>query len=341
MNEHSSTVADTLRAIGAEVFERGWLSSNNILFRDGLEGRPTLIDTGYASHAEQTVALVQTSLGHDRLAAVVNTHLHSDHAGGNAMLQRAWRCDIHVPVPSFDAAARWDREALTYEATGQRCDRFVPTGAFDAGGTLVLGGRPWQTFAAGGHDDQALMFFEPIERVLISGDALWERRLAIVFPELEGLPGFEAASRTLDLIESLQPSLVIPGHGPAFVDIDAAIAASRMRLAAYADAPERHLDYAARALTMFHMLEHGARSLDEVAGWLQATAVFRSIEHQRRTWAQRATTPSLKTEEPIAKPQTDAAREVLDRLVRDGVLVLRDGLLEPPPSNANPRRQRK
>src|SRR4051812_16585677 len=47
------------------VFERGWLSSNNILFigRDGT----ALVDSGYVTHAQQTVALVTHALQGRRL----------------------------------------------------------------------------------------------------------------------------------------------------------------------------------------------------------------------------------------------------------------------------------
>jgi hypothetical protein len=43
------------------VFERGWLSSNNVLLVD--ETCAALVDTGYATHAPQTVALVRQALG--------------------------------------------------------------------------------------------------------------------------------------------------------------------------------------------------------------------------------------------------------------------------------------
>ena len=43
------------------IFERGWLSANNILFigRD----ETALVDSGYATHAPQTLALVRHALG--------------------------------------------------------------------------------------------------------------------------------------------------------------------------------------------------------------------------------------------------------------------------------------
>ena len=68
--------------------ERGWLSANSVVFT-GPEGA-AVVDTGYCSHAEQTVALVQAALGGRALERILNTHLHSDHCGGNAALQATW-----------------------------------------------------------------------------------------------------------------------------------------------------------------------------------------------------------------------------------------------------------
>jgi glyoxylase-like metal-dependent hydrolase (beta-lactamase superfamily II) len=42
------------------VFERGWLSSNSILFIGPDE--TALVDTGYVTHAAQTVALVRRAI---------------------------------------------------------------------------------------------------------------------------------------------------------------------------------------------------------------------------------------------------------------------------------------
>ena len=71
-----------------QVLERGWLSANNVLLFDG--GTASLIDSGYVSHAGQTVALLREALAGRRLARLLNTHSHSDHIGGNAAVQRAF-----------------------------------------------------------------------------------------------------------------------------------------------------------------------------------------------------------------------------------------------------------
>src|SRR5690242_10060320 len=117
-------IADVLRDLGLRVLERGWLSSNNIVIA-AADGSPaTVIDTGYDSHAEQTVALVGSVLDGQAVGRVLNTHLHSDHCGGNAALQEAHGCEVWVPEASFDAVRGWDECRLSFRQTDQRCRRF-------------------------------------------------------------------------------------------------------------------------------------------------------------------------------------------------------------------------
>ena len=77
------------------VLERGWLSANNILFLEGENA--TLVDSGYVTHATQTVELVGKALDGRRLKRLINTHSHSDHIGGNAALKSAFGREIIVP----------------------------------------------------------------------------------------------------------------------------------------------------------------------------------------------------------------------------------------------------
>ena len=70
---------------GIKVFERGWLSANNIFFWSNDD--VSIVDTGYVAHQAQTLALIRNQLkaeGLSKLDKIVNTHLHSDHCGGNA-----------------------------------------------------------------------------------------------------------------------------------------------------------------------------------------------------------------------------------------------------------------
>ena len=293
---------DTLRELGLVVLERGWLSSNNIVFRG--RHRATVVDTGYDSHAAQTVALLRRELRDEPLDRIVNTHLHSDHCGGNAALQQAWGSEAWVPELSFDAVRHWDPARLTYAQTDQRCARFRADQPLAAGQTLRLGDFDWQVITAPGHDPQAIMLFQPESRVLISADALWEHGLAIIFPELYGRAGFSDAHQTLDRIQALAPRVVIPGHGPPFMGVAAAIQASRSRLAAFEREPQRHLAYAARALVTFRLLEMRRCDRDQLLDWMLRTPIFVAMLAQGRG----------------GESGESLAQQTIARLIADGML---------------------
>jgi glyoxylase-like metal-dependent hydrolase (beta-lactamase superfamily II) len=236
------------------VLERGWLSSNNVLLLDD-DGRATLVDTGYVTQKEQTLALVRHALAGRPLARIVNTHLHSDHCGGNAELGRAFGATIHIPPGHADAVSRWDEEELTFRATGQQCDRFVHDGVIEPGTALRMGGMDWRVYAAPGHDPHSVVLWAAEPAILISADALWSNGFGVIFPELEGESGFAEQRAVLDLIENLAPLLVIPGHGAPFTDVGDALRRARARLDALSASLERNARHAAKVLLKFYLLE--------------------------------------------------------------------------------------
>ncbi len=292
------------------VFERGWLSSNNVLLR-GRFGA-ALVDSGYVTHAPQTLALVQAALGDAPLAMLLNTHLHSDHCGGNAALQAAYPA-LHTRIPPGLAAAvqAWDEHALTFAPTGQACARFRFDGLLQPGETLALGERHWQVHAAPGHDPHSVILFEPQLRLLISADALWARGFGVVFPELEGIAAFDEVGATLDVIERLDPAIVIPGHGPVFSDVARALAEARTRLDGFVADPARHRRHAARVLLKFKLLEWQRIDAPALRAWARATPYFHTLLALERP--QSAATPAAES------PAFDAfLDELLDDLVRSG-----------------------
>lgn len=258
------------------VFERGWLSSNNVLFIGTDE--TALVDTGYVTHADQTLALVESVLGQRPLDRILNTHLHSDHCGGNAALQMRYP-DIRIDIPPGEAALveGWDEERLSFRATGQTCPRFRPTGLLWPGAECVLGDLAWQVHAAPGHDPHSIILFEPLSRTLISADALWENGFGVAFPELAGEPSFGDMAATLDLIEMLSPLLVIPGHGAAFGNAEKAIAVARRRLEGLRRDPVKHARHAIKVLMKFKLLDIQAIGVDDWDTWLRSTPYLESI----------------------------------------------------------------
>jgi glyoxylase-like metal-dependent hydrolase (beta-lactamase superfamily II) len=261
------------------VLERGWLSSNNVVLFDE-DGAATLVDTGYVAHAEQTLALVRHVLGGRPLARIVNTHLHSDHCGGNALLKRCFGATIRIPPGHAEAVARWDEQALTFAATGQRCERFVHDGLVEPGSTLRMGGLDWQVYAAPGHDPHAVVLWTPDDAILMSADALWQNGFGVIFPELEGESGFAEQRGLLDLIAGLSPRIVIPGHGSPFTDVQAALQRAHARLDALAASLERNARQAARVLIKFYLLEVQRVALPDLVAHVAGARYFRLINER-------------------------------------------------------------
>jgi glyoxylase-like metal-dependent hydrolase (beta-lactamase superfamily II) len=293
------------------ILQRGWLSSNNVLLHGGGDGA-VLVDAGHVLHAPQTVALVRQALKGERLAGVLNTHLHSDHCGGNATLQREFGCTITIPPGQWHAVQIWDDVALSYAPTGQRCERFAADAAMHPGDELRIGGQRWQALAAPGHDPHSLILFNAEQRVVITADALWERGFGVIFPELEGARAFEEAARVLDLIESLDARWAIPGHGAPFSDVAGALQVARQRLAAFTSDPLRHARHAVKALLKFHLLEEHQQPLPALLAWFAANTLYRAVwQHLGR---------------PAGSLEAYGS-QVVDELVEAGVLALRDGVV--------------
>jgi len=286
------------------VLERGWLSSNNILFIEG--ERATLVDSGYVSHAPQTLALVRAALDGRRLERVINTHSHSDHIGGNATLQRELGCGITVPAGIAAAIAAWDEDLLLLKPSGQHGDRFRHDAVINAGEEFELAGLVWRALAAPGHDMEALVFYCESGRLLISGDALWRDGFGIQFAEISGQAAGLAATRaTLEALGKLAVDAVIPGHGTPFAEFDDALARALQRVAAFEQDPARMARNAIKALFTFNLLEMRRLRRDRLAGYLEGIPFFHDADARLRH-----------------RPAASLAEWLLEELLRAGVVEL-------------------
>ncbi|MES2318689.1 MAG: MBL fold metallo-hydrolase [Pseudomonadota bacterium] len=290
------------------VFERGWLSSNNILFTGS--GPTALIDSGYLIHADQTLALVEHALEGRPLERLINTHLHSDHCGGNAALQARYGCHTSIPVAEADKVRAWDEEALSYKATGQQCQRFGFDATLAPGDTLVLGGLSWQALGAPGHDPHSLIFYCASEGILISADALWQNGFGVIFPELAGESGFAETRATLELIATLDARLVIPGHGAPFTDVKAALGRAFSRVDFLQADPKRNAENAIKVMLKFLLLERQQFALATLPAMFEQNPV---IEGARRRY--------------LDLSAADLATWAVRSLVRAGAAREVDGLL--------------
>lgn len=276
MTPHASTPVQMPPTM--QVLERGWLSSNNILFTGCSPS--ALIDSGYKTHAAQTLALVQGALQGRPLQRLLNTHLHSDHCGGNAVLQHAYRCHTTIPASEAQKVRAWDENALSFAATGQQCERFSFDDTLSHGDTLTLGDMEWQVLGAPGHDPHSLILFCPDERILISADALWQNGFGVIFPELEGESGFAEVRATLELIATLDARLVIPGHGAPFSGVQQALDTAFSRLDYLSADPVRNAQNAVKVLLKFLLLDRQRIAIAELAELLSQMRILRETNQR-------------------------------------------------------------
>ena len=298
-----------------QVIERGWLSSNNILFFEG--GTATLVDAGYVGHAPQTVELVKSALAARRgtatLGRLINTHSHSDHIGGNAALQAAFGCRIVIPAGIERMVAEWDTEAMMLEPAKQRGERFAHDAVIEPGSEFEMGGMNWQALPAPGHDMEALVYYCAEQRILISGDALWQDGFGIIFGEIMGAAdALPATRRTLETIARLGVDVVIPGHGAAFADFDGALARAFRRLDSFEADPTRVGRNAVRACFTFNLLDLQRLREDELPAYLKSVPFFHRVNQRM-----------------LGFSDDDFASWLLGELLRSRSLELRDGWIYP------------
>jgi glyoxylase-like metal-dependent hydrolase (beta-lactamase superfamily II) len=294
------------------VIERGWLNSNQVVMLAA--GDNLVVDSGYCTHREETLELLASRAGLDRqpLERLVNTHCHSDHMGGNAAIANAHGCRITIPAGEAKHVDPWTPQSAWMEEFDQKADPFRFDDTIAEGEGFEGGGFEWQAYAAPGHDMDALMFFEPVNRVLISGDALWENGMGFVWPEEGANPYIEAARDALATIEKLSPAVVIPGHGERFSNVAGALERVRARLDAFERDPVKNARHVVKAMFVFALLDREAMPVDDVAAYVGRVPCYMKLSQRFLAM----------------KPQALAAWLVAD-LERAGAIAITEGLVRP------------
>ena len=262
--------------------ERDWLSANHVMFRD--RESATLIDSGYGKFNDVTLAKVDVVLeawGHPSLDRIINTHIHSDHIGGNAELQRAHPgCSIAVPVDEQPALVNWDSPEQMLSYADQECERFAWDDVIEPGQQIELGGEAWHAIATPGHDMGSLVFHSPKLRVLISADALWEHSSGFVPPQAIDPKPLAAQRATFKRLADLDVVLVIPGHGPMFTDYAGALSRASAKLEAFAEDDLKIAKSVVKGMFIYSMMWRGEMALADVPNYVSRIGVHRDYNAQ-------------------------------------------------------------
>jgi glyoxylase-like metal-dependent hydrolase (beta-lactamase superfamily II) len=220
----------------------------------------TLVDTGMnlpASRAAWEGPLAAVLAGR-RLARIVCTHHHPDHAGlvgwlaerhGASVLMSAPELDLlrrayaaqHDPAVAAGRLAAFARDGLVYD----EADRPVLAGQgylgvmsglpadvriLRAGDTLEAGGLAWRVLELAGHTDGQLLLHAPAAGLLIAGDQVLPRISSNIgiYPERRDPNPLASFLDSFAALEALDPEpWVLPSHGEPFPGLRARLEALR------------------------------------------------------------------------------------------------------------------
>jgi len=254
------------------VIVRDWLNANHILLKG--RDRTVLVDSGYGRDATITLAKVSVELAGRPLDWLVNTHCHSDHMGGNAAVRRAHACGLSIPEGEAPLIDAWDEQTLWLSYADQRCERFAFDDTIAPGDVLDWGDLAWRAIAAPGHDMGALMFHCEEERLLITGDALWENGFGVVLPGPGREERLAAARSTLESIAGLDVGTVIPGHGAPFSNVAEALERSLRRLEAFERDELRMARHVLKVMFVFSLLDRQRLPLGQIPEYLATVPLY-------------------------------------------------------------------
>jgi len=192
---------------------------------------------------------------------IISTHTHCDHIGGNRIIQDRSGCDIALhKVGKYFMDTR-DDWATWWRYFDQEADFFTCTTALDDGEVIPIGPHEFQVLHTPGHASDGIVLYNRKEKVLVSGDAVWEDDIPTITMRVEGSTCLFDLLSSFEKLESLDVEIVYPGHGRPFSDFKEAISKSKAKARDFLNHREKTGDSLLKKITIYTLLMH--RQVDE------------------------------------------------------------------------------
>ncbi|RFB88607.1 MBL fold metallo-hydrolase [Rhizobium leguminosarum bv. trifolii] len=229
--------ADGTSVIATDLAYRTMSIVNVVFYGDPTRPGPwVLIDTGLSTSSDRIKACASLRFGDNPPAAIVMTHAHFDHAGSVESLAAFW----DVPVFAHPLEAPYLRGQASYPPADPLAgggamtllSPFYPRSPVDVRPRLkalpadqtVPGMRDWKWLHTPGHSPGHVSLWRESDRALIAGDAIITTGQESAYeaiaqtPEMHGppryfTPDWEEAEKSVALLASLEPELIVSGHG--------------------------------------------------------------------------------------------------------------------------------
>ncbi|MBW2559946.1 MAG: MBL fold metallo-hydrolase [Deltaproteobacteria bacterium] len=151
-----------------------------------------LIDTGCSYTAEELVAYLRDK----RIDAIVNTHFHEDHIGGNHLIKEMFRADLYAHPESIPLIGK---EASLYPYQEMVWGHPVPTDAKPIPEIVETGRFRYEVIETPGHSAGHVCLFEREKGWCFSGDIFSRETLKFVRPEEDMGQTVRSMKRLVDL----------------------------------------------------------------------------------------------------------------------------------------------
>lgn len=185
--------------------------------------RSIVVDTGLDDDAGRRLMKIMQENGME-IGAIINTHSHADHCGGNDIIKRRTGCEIYAPpfekgvieYPEleafylFSAYPLKEMDTKFLKAKGTKVEHVLEQGK------LSIGGVELDIVPLPGHTP-AMIGVATSDNVLFAGDSFLSRDML----EKHGLPYYTGIGESISTLESLKKmdyDYYVPSHGEALAE---------------------------------------------------------------------------------------------------------------------------